>query len=153
MDSMFQSPLMLLKSGTMPPIGDTYEEETAPTFESTKERISNERRSRGSMQNTLKAKIKQIPDDDSEADESVQMVQEIIEDTFGVIRCVVADQMQLYSESFFLLPMLRRLEGVMATMDLAEEDKKRYRARKEVLVQEKHEATGKDSDLDWCIDA
>ena len=36
MDSMFQSPLMLLKSGSMPSIGSGYEEEIAPTFESTK---------------------------------------------------------------------------------------------------------------------
>ena len=38
MDSMFQSPLMLLKSGSMPAIGGSYEEEIAPTFESTKAR-------------------------------------------------------------------------------------------------------------------
>eukprot|EP00438_Fugacium_kawagutii_P016947 Skav230410 [mRNA] locus=scaffold4006:68851:69996:+ [translate_table: standard] len=36
MDSMFQSPLMLLKSGSMPSIGDDFEEEKAPTFETTK---------------------------------------------------------------------------------------------------------------------
>lgn len=37
MDSMFQSPLMLLKSGSMPSIGDGFSEEIAPTFESTKD--------------------------------------------------------------------------------------------------------------------
>lgn len=36
MDSMFQSPLMLLKSGSMPSIGDDFDEEKAPTFETTK---------------------------------------------------------------------------------------------------------------------
>ena len=36
MDSMFQSPLMLLKSGSMPSIGSGYDEEIAPTFDTTK---------------------------------------------------------------------------------------------------------------------
>lgn len=152
-DSMFQSPLMLLKTGSMPSIGGTYEEEIAPTFESTKARIETERKGRGKLQNALRDQIKKIPDDDHDAKRAVVMVQKIIEQTFGVIRSVVADQMQLYSESFFLLPMLRRLEGVMAQMELREEDRMRYRARKSVLEEEKKVSTGILTDLDWCIDA
>merc|ERR1711920_1208500 len=105
-------------------IGGTYEEEIAPTFESTKARIEQERKNRGSLHHKLTQQIKNIPDDDVNASNSVKMVQGIIEQTFGVIRCVVADQMQLYSESFFLLPMLRRLEGAMANLELEEEEKK-----------------------------
>jgi len=153
MDSMFQSPLRLLKSCSTPSIGGTYEEEIAPTFESTKKRIENERKSRNVLHHQLNEQIKKIPDDDHSANRSVQMVQDIIEQTFGVIRCVVADQMQLYSESFFLLPMLRRLEGAMANMELEEDDKKRYRARKSVLVEEDKKSNGLLTDLDYCIDA
>lgn len=153
MDSMFQSPLMLLKSGSMPKIGGSYEEEIAPTFESTKARIAQERKGRSSLQIRLKEQIKKIPDDDVSAASSVKMVQKIIEQTFGVIRSVVADQMQLYSESFFLLPMLRRLEGVMAAMDLTEEDKIKYRARKSVLAEETQVSSEVLGELDWCIDA
>ncbi|CAJ1337985.1 unnamed protein product [Effrenium voratum] len=153
MDSMFQSPLMLLKSGSMPAIGGSYEEEIAPTFESTKARIKQERRGRGTLQTSLREKVKQIPDDDQSANESVVMVQRIIEQTFGVIRSVVADHMQLYSESFFLLPMLRRLEGVMAQMELQEEDKTSYRARKSVLDAEKKVSEGLLEDLTYCVES
>mmetsp|Transcript_8292 Transcript_8292/g.26324 ORF Transcript_8292/g.26324 Transcript_8292/m.26324 type:complete len:728 (-) Transcript_8292:116-2299(-) len=152
MDSMFQSPLSLLKSCSTPSIGGTYEEEIAPTFESTKTRIDKERRSRNTLHAQLHEQIKQIPDDDLSARDSVKMVQAIIEQTFGVIRCVVADQMQLYSESFFLLPMLRRLEGAMANMELEEDDKKRYRARKTVLAEEEKKSTSLLKDLGYCVD-
>jgi len=153
MDSMFQSPLMLLKSGSMPSIGSGYEEEIAPTFNTTKARIMQERKGRGTLQTALREKVKQIPDDDVMAKESVKMVQRIIEQTFAVIRSVVADHMQLYSESFFLLPMLRRLEGVMAEMELQEEDKEKYRARKDVLEKEKALSEGMLADLTYCVEA
>jgi GTP-binding protein EngB required for normal cell division len=151
MNSMFQAPLTLLKSGSMPSIGD-YQEEIAPTFESTKQRIIDERMGRSKLQQGLQHEIKQIPEDDARAQESVEMVQKIIEKTFGVIRCVVADQMQLYSESFFLLPMLRRLEGVMANIELEEEDAARYRMRKTMLVEEETKCSGLQEDLKYCID-
>jgi len=158
MDSMFQSPLVLLKSATMPHAGDghdgdSYESEMAPTFESTKSRIDQETMGRTKLQSKLKDDIKKIPDEDHRADESVAMVQDIIEEVFGCIRCLVADQMQLYSESFFLLPMLRRLEGAMSNMDLIEEDKQRYRARKCVLDEEQKKTESLLKDLNWCVDA
>jgi len=151
MNSMFQAPLTLLKSTTMPALGDDYEE-SAPTFENTKERIIQERSGRGKMQKELQDEIKTIPEDDSRANESVQMVQKIIEKTFRAIRCVVADQMQLYSESFFLMPMLRRLEGVMANIELEEDDAARYRMRKTMLVEEEKKFTGLQADLKHCTD-
>lgn len=152
MDSMFQSPMMLLKSCSTPAIDGGFEEEIAPTFESTKERITTERSSRGALQSMLREQIKKIPEDDMDAKASVAMVQRIIEQTFAVIRCAVADQMQLYSESFFLMPMLRRLEGEMAVMELAEEDRMRYRTRSTVLVEEEKKSSGIVGDLSWCID-
>jgi len=145
--------LGLLKGGSTPSIGGTYEEEIAPTFQSTKARIESERKTRNTLHVQLNAKIKNIPDDDASAGVALRMCQEVIEQTFGVIRCVVADQMQLYSESFFLLPMLRRLEGSMANMDLQEDDKRRYRARKNLLSDENTKSTGLVSDLDHCINA
>lgn len=153
MNSMFTSPLKLLKAGSMPKIEGTYETEIAPTFQSTKERIMRERSRREAVQSSLEHEIAQIPTQDVHAEESVQKVQQIIEKTFSRIRCAVSDQMELYSKSFFLLPMLRRLEGDMAKLELDENDKKRYRARAAKLVEEHTTCTGVLGDLNWCIDS
>merc|ERR1719329_395616 len=155
MGSMFQSPLMLLKSSSMVRITDesTYTEEVAPTFESTKDRIMEERQQRGAISKAIRSKMKDIPEDDFVADTCTTLVQEIIEETFSAIRCVVADQMQLYSESFFLLPMLRRLEGTMANLELEEEDQQRYRVRMTVLQEEQAISEGINRELIWSIEA
>eukprot|EP00931_Biecheleriopsis_adriatica_P109711 TRINITY_DN8397_c0_g1_i1.p1 TRINITY_DN8397_c0_g1~~TRINITY_DN8397_c0_g1_i1.p1 ORF type:complete len:732 (-),score=183.52 TRINITY_DN8397_c0_g1_i1:115-2310(-) len=152
MDSMFQSPMILLKSGSMPKLGG-YDEEIQPTFDATKGRIIQELGGRSELGSTLQDRMKQIPEDQRRVNDAQKMVEGIISDTFGVIRSVVADHMQLYSESFFLLPMLRHLEGVMAEMDLEEEDKAQYRARKSVLDKEKIHSEGILEDLNYCIDA
>eukprot|EP00929_Paragymnodinium_shiwhaense_P001546 TRINITY_DN101784_c0_g1_i1.p1 TRINITY_DN101784_c0_g1~~TRINITY_DN101784_c0_g1_i1.p1 ORF type:complete len:733 (+),score=198.96 TRINITY_DN101784_c0_g1_i1:96-2294(+) len=155
MHSMFQAPLMLLKSCSMPPIrsDESYVDEVAPTFDTTKQRIEDERRERGSMSQKLQELLAKIPNDDSMASQAATMIQDVIQKTFSAIRCVVADQMQLYSESFFLLPMLRRLEGEMANLELRKEDADKYRARSEVLKQEQTTSTGTLTDLQWCINA
>jgi GTP-binding protein EngB required for normal cell division len=155
MGSMFQSPLMLLKSSSMVRITDetTYTEEVAPTFESTKDRIMNERKQRGAISTAIRSKMKDIPEDDFVADTCTTLVQDIIEQTFSAIRCVVADQMQLYSESFFLLPMLRRLEGAMANLELEEEDRQRYQVRMTVLQEEKAISEGINAELNWSLEA
>merc|ERR1711963_26004 len=87
------------------------------------------------------------------AKESAEQVQEIIEQVFNIIRCNVADQMELYSKSFFLVPMLRRLEGDMAQLELQEAEKERHRIRKTTLSTEQVTTTKIVTDLDWCIDA
>lgn len=153
MDSMFQSPMTLLKACSMPTIGTSYEDEVAPTFESTKERISKEVGDRMGLHGKLSDQIKKIPEDPRDIDRAISYVSKIIEQTFAVIRCQVADQMQLYSESFFLLPMLRRLEGEMANMELADDDKRRYRMRKSVLDEEEQRTASVRADLSWCVDA
>merc|ERR1712232_391253 len=85
-ESMFQQPLILLKSGSMAKVVGSFEEEIAPTFESTKARVAEERNSRGQLQSSLSEKIKLIPDDDASARDAVKIVQEIMEQTFGAIR-------------------------------------------------------------------
>merc|ERR1711957_689093 len=108
---------------------------------------------RGRLHTMLEAEIKAIPDDDSNIKKSLELIEGITGQVFSAMRCMVADNMQLYSESFFLLPMLRRLEGDMTNMELLDDDKRRYRARKEVLVEEKIQSTGVQADLEWSIAA
>merc|ERR1711972_1032544 len=65
MQAMFNSPMQLLKAGSMPKLDDDYEDQAAPTFDTTKERIVNERMSRVGVQGDISERIKQIPDDDA----------------------------------------------------------------------------------------
>lgn len=152
LDSMFQAPLLLLKSSTMAkPSCETFDDEIAPTLDFTKERIVAEKAMRAKMSHGIRQQIMNIPPDDVRAGESVKMVQKIISKTFKMIRCQVADEMGLYAESFFLLPMLRRLEGEMSGLDIDGEDKMRYRARMEVLNEEKCKALAILKDINWSI--
>lgn len=157
MNAMFASPLKLLKSSTQPSIASDLstdsEDGLAPTFDSTKMRIENEVMQRGSVANKLTRKIKDIPDADTHAREALDQLHAIIQEIFGRIRSLVADQMSLYSESFFLLPMLRRLEGEMAKMEMPESDKKRYAQLRKFYVEEDVAKTALVEDLDWCIGA
>lgn len=156
LDSMFQSPLMLLKSATVQKAAEMSEEDfdgCAPTFDGTKERIEREMGQRGQVANDIREKIKGIPLDDSQAFQSKTIIEEIIEDVFGRIRSMVADQMQLYAESFFLLPMLRRVEGKVARMELTDSDKRRYQEIKKILVEEEGKKTALGADLKWCYEA
>merc|ERR1719476_282754 len=131
--------MKLLKTSSMPKEDESLDDLVLPTFESTKQRIREEVTNRLANQGKLRQKTSAIPDDFFYADKAVTMVSSIIDETFSLIRCQVADQMQLYSESFFLLPMLRLLEGDMAGLQLEPEDSKMYRMRKQVLEVEEAE--------------
>merc|ERR1719271_1624567 len=96
--------------------------------------------------------IAAIPDDDNKIQFALKEVDRVIQKIFGVIRCLVADQMQLYAESFFLLPMLRRLEGDMAKMEMAEADRNRYKRIGEMKQEEGAKKDALQKDLVWCID-
>lgn len=78
-------------------------------------------------------------------------MQMILLKTFSFIRSQVADQIEIFAESFFKLPMLRRLEGDMDSIELSEVDKKTYAARREVLEEKHGKCTSAIESLDGCI--
>lgn len=153
LNSMFQHPMVMLKASSVPPIrADEWkaiEEECLPSWEETKERIPQEFLRREDVKNDLKHKIRAIQDD---ADK-VPGCQKIIAQIFSHMRRVTADQMELYTESFFLLPMMRRLEGDMNVLELQEEDQHKYRERAKILADLCSKEEVKFDDVTWCIDA
>lgn len=74
----------------------------------------------------------------------------VVDDIFGHVRGNVADQMQLYAESFFLLPMLRTVEGEMFEITFDEAELAQLTQTKNALT-ETDKATNKaKQDLEWC---
>jgi hypothetical protein len=153
--SMFQNPLVMLKASSQPPMRaeELLEDVCLPSWEETKERIPEEFDRRSVIKRKLEDKINSIPADDARTNDAVPMCTDMIAKTFSFVRRVTADQMELYAESFFLLPMMRRLEGDMNELQLQEADRLAYKARSEVLTKEFTLEERKANDLVWCVDA
>merc|ERR1719329_1923607 len=100
------------------------------------DRIPAEIESRAGIESTLSKWLQEIPTDSSQIDEAVDRVQMLVLKTYGYIRSQVCDQVELFSESFFKLPMLRGLQEDMSMIELTAEDKKHYDARRERLSSE-----------------
>merc|ERR1719152_613727 len=77
--------------------------------------------------------IQAIPNDPEQIDEAVDRVQELVLRAYAFIRSQICDQVELFAESFFKLPMLRRLEGDMAQIELSDADNRSYRERRDRL--------------------
>merc|ERR1719333_1953584 len=97
-----------------------------PSFDDTKERIPDEIQNRSSTETTLSKWLSDIPTESHQIDEAVDKVQMLVLKTYSFIRSQVCDQVELFAESFFKLPMLRRLEQDMAEIELSEEDQRNY---------------------------
>lgn len=55
---------------------------------------------------------------------------------YSHIRAQVCDQVELFAESFFKLPLLRRLEEDMIKVSLSDVDRQGYQVRREKLQKE-----------------
>ncbi|CAJ1431259.1 unnamed protein product [Effrenium voratum] len=151
--STFSNPWVFLKGATThPSTGEDLSEAMLPSFDDTKERIPQEIASRSGMEATLSRWLTDIPTEPHEIDEAVDMVQMLVLKTYSFIRSQVCDQVELFSESFFKLPMMRRLEEDMAKIELTPEDKANYEARRERLQPEIQAAEESLVEIDWCID-
>merc|ERR1712060_552430 len=126
--STFSNPWINLKGSTIESAVDEEEEE-----EDFKMRIPREIESRSGMENTLNKWLQDIPTDAQNIDEAVDKVQMLVLKTYSYIRSQVCDQVELFTESFFKLPMLRRLSEDMSNICLTDADKANYKARRERL--------------------
>ena len=154
--STFSNPWVFLKRASLQSLhseneAPVLEDVVLPNFEDTKQRIPLEIASRSGWETVLGQWLAGIPQEPHQIDEAVDKVQMLVLKTFGFIRAQIADQIELFAESFFKLPMMRRLEEDMSVIDVSEGDKLTYKNRREKLEIECTTIEGNLGNLDDCI--
>lgn len=109
---------------------DTEEGLQLPTLDDTKDRILKELQSRTGMERMVTKWIYEIPLEPHKLDDAVDQVQLLVLKVYSRIRSQICDQVELFSESFFKMPLMRRLEEDMMKIELSEVDLKGYRDRR-----------------------
>ncbi|EER06257.1 Interferon-induced GTP-binding protein Mx3, putative [Perkinsus marinus ATCC 50983] len=131
---------------------DGFDDMQLPTFEDTKKRIPMEIESRSGIETTLSHWLGRIPMEPQQIDEAVEKVQMLVLKTFSFIRSQISDQIELFAESFFKLPMMRRLEDDMSNIQMTNVDTETYRVRREYLEGEFKTIEKTLASLNECID-
>merc|ERR1712083_8804 len=133
----FANPWVFLKKTTARLDDDDIGQECLlPSLDDTKERIPKEIQSRSGVERQVTKWLYDIPMEPHMIDEAVDQVQLLVLKVYSHIRSQVCDQVELFSESFFKLPLLRRLEEDMSKLELSEVDKEGYRVRRDRLDKE-----------------
>merc|ERR1712093_795599 len=149
--STFSNPWVFLKRASTALDSEPLEDVCLPSFEDTKSRIPGEIESRSGIETVLSRWLADIPTEASQIDESVDKVQMLVLKTFSFIRAQLSDQVELFAESFFKLPMMRRLEEDMSQIELSEEDRETYKARRDYLQDDRERLTESIQSLTECI--
>merc|ERR1712183_381867 len=131
--------------------GGELEDACLPSFDDPRQRIPKEIQGRSGIDNTLSKWLQDIPTESHQIDEAVDKVQMLVLKTYSFIRSQVCDQVELFAESFFKLPMLHRLEEDMAMIELSESDKKNYEDRRNSLGAEVQRADTAITEISDCI--
>jgi len=133
----FANPWVFLKKTTARlDDGEIGEEMLLPSLEDTKARIPKEIQNRTGIERTVTKWIYDIPQEPHQIDDAVDKVQLMVLKVYSHIRSQVCDQVELFAESFFKLPLMRRLEEDMSKIELSEVDKEGYRLRREKVEKE-----------------
>merc|ERR1711933_480375 len=120
--STFSNPWTFLKGATVQPAGltevvDDNREARAvddDDGEDPRQRVPREIHSRCGIEHLLNTWLMNIPEEAHQIDYAVDSVQKLLLKTYGMIRSQVCDQVELFAESFFKLPMMRRLDEDMS---------------------------------------
>jgi hypothetical protein len=99
----------------------------------------------------LKRLVLEIPETEIGNTRKIDMVTSILVRTFSFIRSYIADQLELFSVSFFQLPMLRRLESSMQEIQLSPEVEEQCTRRAEIVRSEIQLRQNKLQILSACI--
>jgi len=120
-------------------------------FTEVKERLPKELERRSETEMMLSKWLTDIPANASNIDEAVDKVQALVQRIYGFIRSEVCDQVELFSESFFKLPMMRRLEEDMALMEISADDSANHEARRERLLADVHRTKDSVTEINLCL--
>merc|ERR1712176_804882 len=107
-----------------------------PSLDDTRARIPQEIQGRTGIERTVTKWLYDIPTEPHRIDEAVDQVQLLVLKVYSHIRSQVCYQVELFCESFFKLPLLRRLEEDMNKIELSTVDMEGYKARREKLQKE-----------------
>jgi len=150
--STFSNPWVFLKGANADSEkGKQPADAVLPSFDDTKERLPKEIQGRSSIDQQLSKWLQDIPTESHQIDEAVDRVQMLVLKTYGFIRSQVCDQVELFAESFFKLPMLRRLEQDMAITELSDADTKNYHEQRERLATKMNSASSSLNEISECI--
>merc|ERR1712203_464213 len=144
--STFSNPWVNLKKGTLDHAADEEDDSVG-----TKMRIPEEIESRSGMDRILNGWLMQIPEDPVHIDEAVDKVQMLVLKMYSYIRSQVCDQLELFTESFFKLPMLRRLNEDMSNIKIDAGNQKKYMERRETLGKQVEDTKSSIEEVNWCI--
>lgn len=120
-------------------------------MEDTKARINTELELRARVKQRTRTLFQQIPTDAGALDDAVDQISSLIVTIFACVRDMLADQLELLAESFFLLPMLRHLEMAMSELEMTDESKQETAMRREILTIEERKLSKKIADFEWCV--
>lgn len=148
--STFANPWVFLKRASTNFENETFDDVCMPSFEETKERIPEEIDQRGGIEQLLNQMIALIPHEASMVDEAVDRAQMLLLRTFQFIRAQIADQIELFVDSFFKLPLLRRLEEDMNRISLSSGNLQASLAHTQLLTEELTEKTDAMTELVEC---
>jgi hypothetical protein len=151
--STFSNPWVFLK-GYSPNFSecDKLEDAVLPSFDDTKTRIPTELKGRSGAEELICKWLQDIPTEPDRIDDAVDKVQQLVLKTYSFIRGQVCDQVELFAESFFKLPMMRRLEEDMSMMQLSALDTENYTARRQSVTHETEQARKALKEVTICID-
>merc|ERR1719326_434146 len=149
--STFSNPWVFLKRASTALDSEPLEDVCLPSLEDTKARIPGEIESRSGIETVLSRWLADIPTEPHQIDEAVDKVQMLVLKTFSFIRAQLSDQVELFAESFFKLPMMRRLEEDMSQIELSEVDRETYQTRREFLEGDPERLTESINSLTECI--
>merc|ERR1719486_593730 len=150
--SMFTNPWVFLKLATSDGAEEEALEDAVLSFEEMKDRIPHEIDNRAGIEKVLADWLSNVPTEGNQIDVAVEKVQTLVLRTYSFIRSQVCDQVELFAESFFKLPMLRRLEEDMSKIVLDEEEQLKYEARRASLEQKNDTEKAALAEVNWCID-